>query len=572
METGSWTFACEHCGESLADDSKYESPTCPTCHFHVHDECIADCPEHFPSASSLHDDDWYFACGHCAEALPAQTGGQQSPTCKNCDFHVHPSCFGFCPEEPRFKPLTNDYKIVRSTQNVNTRETRTLAELYPTTGSASNPGYRKLINTLGCIFLNDVSILRLSCGDELAWLNPYTGNQHNRCVFVQLVLAALHRDSVCTSFESHFYEAFLGSGQVFLNFNWCMGLLKTSRPRVIAGDLNVCLCCGWMGLTGQLGKIRTFLVGYLNTAVRLDQQLSGTGKPAPIYQSVRGRLNALLKSYIESRSLLDEFSIEIRREIAYLYIYLNNRCVNQSTYNLGKGTFSATFDPNKKGRLDEIRASEWNALCRASRLVSLSNLQFCHADFAVTTQSAGLGDLVIYDCPFPEFRIAIPSALEDDIELFTSGKSHLFTSPLLALEDCKKQCGMKGGGHYGGDEGGDLQLRILEDAVAKVQKGSSVVICNYATPTLLVWYRKLSIALYHDVPPIILFKRPQKDDQLYCLVVWPSDRVLAKNGKSARQYVNDRILAIYASISKVMHQKSSMSKTEIEALLDKGWQ
>src|SRR5262245_60459417 len=277
METGSWTFACEHCGESLADDSNYESPTCPTCHYHVHQECLADCPESYGPDPGT-DDGWVFACGHCAEPLPPQDT-KQSPTCKNCNFHVHSSCFGLCPEQPQFEPVTTEYKIVPSTLSLNTRETRSLKELYPIDGSANNRSYRGLLESLGCVFLNNVSYLRLSCGDELAWLNPYTGNQHNRCVFIQLVLAALWRDSASVDYNSHFYEAFLGSGQVFLNFSWCTELFKTRQPSVIAGDLNVCLCCAWMGLTSQLGQKRRFLVGYVNTAVRLDQRL-GTSNQA----------------------------------------------------------------------------------------------------------------------------------------------------------------------------------------------------------------------------------------------------------------------------------------------------
>src|SRR5262249_13261219 len=170
-----------------------------------------------------------------------------------------------------------------------------------------------------------------------------------------------------------------------------------------------------------------------------------------------------------------------------LSLYLPEQSVCESIdLHLGTGKFSASFDINKKGRLDQIRTSEWNALCRVSQLASTTNLQFCCGDFALTTKSAGLGDVVIYDCPFPEFAIAIPSELKDDVALLKEGKPlTIGESDLDVVKQCRNQISMKGGGHYGGDEGGKLQLRILKDAAARVRKGASVVICNYATPTLL---------------------------------------------------------------------------------------
>jgi hypothetical protein len=206
-----------------------------------------------------------------------------------------------------------------------------------------------------------------------------------------------------------------------------------------------------------------------------------------------------------------------------------------------------------------------------SQMVSTTGLRFQHRDFAETTSPAGLGDLVIYDCPFPEFSVSIPSALQSDFELVTNGGWFKVDDPAAVLDQCRAQSKMKGGGHYGGDEGGDLQLRILKDAALRVKKGASVVICNYATPTLLVWYKKMSMALYQGDVPIFLFKRPQKDDQLYCLAIWPSDQVLARTRRSARQYVEDRIQAIYAEISNAMGGSAMVQKAQLGLLLQKHW-
>lgn len=82
------------------------------------------------------------------------------------------------------------------------------------------------------------------------------------------------------------------------------------------------------------------------------------------------------------------------------------------------------------------------------------------------------------------------------------------------------------------------------------------------------------MALYQDVLPIFLFKRPQRGDQLYCLVIWPSDEVLARTRKRARAYIDDRIQAAYAAISTSMCTKSSLSSLsslEVGAILDQGW-
>jgi len=562
METGSWTLACQHCEEPLHDNSHSQSPVCLECGYHVHPECTVKCPES--------EEGWHFVCGHCTETLPPQGPGQQSPTCQHCQYHVHQACRGICPEVLAFEPLTTEYKIVPSTRSLNTRETRLLDELYPREASENNRAYRSLLAALGCVFLNDVSYLRLSCGDGLAWLNPYTGNQHNRCVFVQLVLAVMWRDSVSRQIGRGLYEAFLGSGQVFMNFSWCEGLFGNNQPRVIAGDLNVCLCCAWMGLTGQLGDRRRFLLGYLNKAAHRDKALSDSVEPAEYYKKLKDRLNALIEALADSRMQLEDCEIEDLVKIAYFYIYLNNRCVNQATYNLNTGVFSASLDNGKLKRLDELRRNEWNALCRASTSASKTELKFCQGDFTQTTETAGLGDLVVYDCPFPEFSIAIPGNLQTDFDLVVNGR-WFDVGVEQALAQCAKQTDMKGGGHYGGDEGGNLQLRILKDAVARVRGGASAVICNYATPTLLVWYSKLSMALYFESVPIFVFKRPQTGDQLYCLAIWPSDHVLARTQKRAGAYVQERILAVYRLISAAMDERSEVSRLEVKSILDKSW-
>jgi site-specific DNA-adenine methylase len=560
METGSWTFACQHCEEPLRDDSHYQSPVCLECGYHVHPECTVKCPES--------EEGWHFICGHCTETLPPQGPGQQSPTCDHCHYHVHRACRTVCPEELAFEPLTTEYKIVPSTKSLTTRETRALAELYPSETSENNRAYRRLVAGLGCVFLNDVSYRRLSCGDGLAWLNPYTGNQHNRCVFVQLVLAALSRDSVSRQFGRRLFEAFLGSGQVFMNFSWCEGLFGNEQLRVVAGDLNVCLCCAWRGLTGQLTSLRRFLLGYLDSATRRDKELSESLDPGAVYLRLKNKLNNLIAALGDVQ--LEDCEPDDLIKIAYLYIYLNNRCANQATYNLNTGTFSVSLDKAKLTRLDELRRSEWNALCHAGTLASRMELQFCHGDFAQTTKSASLGDLVVYDCPFPEFSIAIPGNLESDFNLVVGGGT-FDVGVDQALAQCAKQTNMKGGGHYGGDEGGSLQLRILRDAVGRVRSSASVVICNYATPTLLVWYSKLSMALYFENVPIFLFKRPQTGDQLYCLAIWPSDAVLARTKKRASEYVRERILAVYKLIGAAMEDRSEVSRLEVKSILDKCW-
>ena len=568
-DSGGWSLACGHCARTLPEQSQgYQSPTCDTCHFHVHEECLDECNERLELPGG--GGGWHFACGHCGERLPPQTPGKESPTCASCKFHIHLGCLDECAEDPSFDRLPDERQIVTSSKQVNTSEKRSLAQIYPVGYSALNGNYRKLIDGLGCIFIDDLSYLRLSCGDGLAWLNPYTGNQHNRCLFVQLALAALWRDSASVVFKNHFFEAFLGSGQVFLNFAWCGGLFDTTTARVVAGDLNVCLCAAWMGLVGQLSEQKAFLAGYLNRALRLDRLVAGN---ADIYDSVLVRLNVLLASggELTGGDLVENYSEETLVEIAHLYIYLNNRCANQTSYNLGTGHFSATLDKAKQKRLDQIRTAEWNALCRVAQRVSPSSLVFRRADFAWTTAKAGLGDVVIYDCPFPKFSIST-DPVKSDFNIVVKGNLTSWTRDVnQALSECSGNRRMEGGGHYGGDEGGDLQIRILRDAVGRQRAGASILICNYATPALLVWFSKLSYALYGTILPIFLFKRPQKGDELYFIAIWPSQRVLDKSGKTAKKYLTERIWQLYRAISDKMSGRHSLSGAEVKLLIDKGW-
>jgi site-specific DNA-adenine methylase len=578
-ETESWSLACGHCEKTLPEQTRqYVSPTCDVCRFHVHEECLDECLEKLAwPPDHAGDQGWGFACGHCGEALPPQVPGKESPTCANCHYHMHLRCLDDCREGPRFEELTCDYKVVSSSKQINTSEKASLDVLYPVDKFRANNGnYRKLLTGLGCTFVRDLGSLRLSCGDGLAWLNPYTGNQHNRCVFVQLALAALWRDSASAAYESHLFEAFLGSGQVFLNFNWCGKLLGTTTPSVVAGDLNVCLCAAWMGLAGQLCEPQQFLAGYLNRACRLDSLLAraaGNDAQKELYDSLNVRLNVLLASGGElSDELLESYTEDTLVEIGQLYVYLNNRCANQTSYNLSTGKFSASLDQKKCKRLGAIRTLEWNALCRVSRIASAVHLDFARADFAVTTTAAGLGDVVVYDCPFPEFSIAIPETLKGDLEVVANGRLDAWPRDVAqALTQCSGKGRMRGGKRYGANDGEGLQIRILQDAVLKQQAGASVVICNYATPTLLIWYSKLSYALYGAILPMFVFKRPQKGEELYFIAIWPSQSVLTKSGKGATAYLTERLNGVYRAISQKMSSRTSLSEQEVKLALSEGW-
>jgi site-specific DNA-adenine methylase len=506
-------------------------------------------------------------------------------------------------EEEESSSDTASFQVVPSSKAEKTPEISDL-DLLEYTKKKNVSGYRQLIDTLKCVHVKNFGYARLSCGDGLAWLSPYTGNQHNRCLFIQLALAATMRYSTSPHYASTLFEAFMGSGQVSLNYHWCRGLFGSPTVRVRAGDINLPLSCAWENMCTDSTLVGT----YLAYASAWDSQIENAypvlkhginllieclSKRRPASPALKKQLEDYLSDWDWQDTNEDEdedededeeeeeegeadfdFDVEsaLRRLIGILYVYLNNRCVLSTTYNVSTGIVSATImKDHSKSKLSAIREREAKRLALVQKYKGEMSLRFEESDFAATTEGAGLGDLVVYDCPFPEYACCVSSTQQQQAKELSQWKSKPVKTAFDLCRTEAQRTSMTGGNHYGINDGATLQLRILEDAIKKVQAGASVVLCNYATPELMLWYGRVFAALYQDdAIPIYLLKRPGKGDQLYLFMVLPGTNVM-KRHNSVAQFLRDRIWKPYSDISEALQKMGSVPALKLKQLLGQAW-
>ena len=170
--------------------------------------------------------------------------------------------------------------------------------------------------------------------------------------------------------------------------------------------------------------------------------------------------------------------------MAQHYLWLMNRSQLMPKLRAQGGVIGAKLFGNRVS--NEVRVREVRALKSLSaRLVSgtvTAPHTILRADLAVTMARAQKcsSAVVVVDAPFPKF------------------------SYTLGVEDIK--C-------YGTDDGEDLQMRLLGSTKELFQLGRPVILCNYATPTLILAYQEAGAY------PIFTFKSP-KDSTIYMLAVF----------------------------------------------------
>ena len=336
--------------------------------------------------------------------------------------------------------------------------------------------------------------------DQFAWLNPYTGNQHNRAMFTHLVIGAVAaRLRAVNGNRPRLIEPFVGSGQIYLNACKHAAEFNRGQPlfaEVIAGDLNPYVIAAH-SLMRSLGN--DFVVGYKAFAETWDGKAQGSQPDA---------------SYLELRNWTDTDGRRAakgqqneRRDAAFAYIYLVNRCTRGSKLN-NLGGVTVTMDKAKLTRLASIRASESKALTACVGTLSSLKCSFGHRDFADTCAEAEPTDLVIMDCPFPDFSYTVPNTLPQP-----------GTEPSLQ--------GLQQAGTYGtGDDGSSLQIKIVQQIKNLTSQGTTVLVCNFANPELVLAYRHLIATPGGEGGKqsyVFTYKSPSTTSEAYQLAVIPGN-------------------------------------------------
>lgn len=348
------------------------------------------------------------------------------------------------------------------------------------------------------IYLERFGNFWLPDADQFAWLNPYTGNQHNRSMFTHLVISGVaSRLRAVNGGLPRLIEPFVGSGQVY--FNACMHGAEFTRGQqlfseVIGGDLNpyVIAAHTMMRLLGD-----NFVAGYKTYAEMMDGKVLAAQSDAP-YRELRAWTDTNGRAAATGDA-------NAKRDAAFVYIYLVNRCTRGSKLNASDGVV-VTLDGTKVSRLASIRVAEVKTLTACVGVLRSLPCTFGHRDFALTCAKAKPTDLVIMDCPFPDFAYTVPKVLpQPGVE-----------PSLLSLKQA---------GTYGtGDDGSSLQIQIVEQIKTLTSQGTTVLVCNFANPELVLAYRHLINSPSGEAGKqsyCFTYKSPSTTSEAYQLAVIP---------------------------------------------------
>jgi site-specific DNA-adenine methylase len=338
-------------------------------------------------------------------------------------------------------------------------------------------------------FLREFTNLWVPERERYAWLSPYLGNKHNRAFFTQLVIATVAR-AVFRANRGRFprfIEPFVGSGQVFLNACTWGPVLNAGVPsfvEVIAGDLNHYLIAAY---DAMLRSGKHFVTLYVEHAKEYDDDIRGA-------QAVYKRNQLWLGGYgrDSARNRADPAGRDLA---AFDYIWTVNRTRRGTSLNRTGGVTGTMGN----GNLGKIREREADTLTAIGEVLPAIRLRAAHRDFQQTCALAGPSDLVFLDCPFPKFTNVVPRA----------GQTHRTESANT----------------YGtGEDGEGLQSRIIDEAARLVEQGTTVIICNFANPGLVLDYRKLirnNVAEAAKRDYVYTYKAPSMDSTLYQLAILP---------------------------------------------------
>ncbi len=327
---------------------------------------------------------------------------------------------------------------------------------------------------------------------RFAWLSPYTGNKHNRTHFTQLVIACVAQ----AKFKANggkfpaLIEPFVGSGQIFLHACTWGPALNEGVPlfcKVIAGDLNPYLIAAYQ-----------FILDYKDSAV---PDYLGSATSMDSFAGQFGAVVTELNDHGRDR-LANKYNVGELHEAAVMYIWLVNRCLHGSSLNATgvNATVNAKLDRAK------VRRREGQAITAVLATLRGTSFSYACRDFAQTTALAQPSDIVVMDCPFPKFAYTVPTVVPDRPETFDSVTANTYGT---------------------GDDGAALQSRIVDEAKRLTDRGTTVILCNFANPGLVLAYRKLltGIADADKRHFIYTYRSPSTKSEAYQLAILPGANV-----------------------------------------------
>jgi len=311
---------------------------------------------------------------------------------------------------------------------------------------------------------NDVDV----GGTETRLFVPYTGNEHNRRKFVHLLLrvVAAHEEAATGRLPDYF-EPCVGSGQIFMNHRPAM------FARITLGDINPFLLSIYLSVQR---RGTGFIDEYVEKAEFRDQN------PETNFAHKLDWLGAIrpFDKRVE-RMLSDQTDCEL---MAIHYLWMMNRSQLMPKLRTAGGVVGAKlYTPRVSA---DVRLREKRALSALRTRLTTGTVTtpptILRADLAATMARAEScpSCVVVVDAPFPKFSY---------VEGYTA-------------INC-----------YGTEDGEDLQTRLLSAAKKLFDLGRPVIICNYATPSLILAYQEAGAY------PIFSFKSP-KDSTIYMLAVF----------------------------------------------------
>jgi site-specific DNA-adenine methylase len=381
------------------------------------------------------------------------------------------------------------------TLNVN-KYVELLTGLFPCEGGAVNQTqlnvfsgdlgkmYLKFIND-NTIWVNEFTRYWLPSYDAFSWLSPYPGNAHNRALFTQLALLftlkAKHEHNGVQA--PNLFEPFIGTGQIFMGAEAFADQFLEATPFNVlgAGDLNEFLIAAYRAMQAYPDFAERYFEYAYTQDELLDQGFDGGIQPH-VYNAILNEING----YDRTNNAND-------LDIGMRYIWLVNRCLRQTSVKGGRLKGKVNVEINVFG----VQTREKRTLPNVVRLVRTANRHFIVADFANTAAHAQGTDVVFFDCPFPEFSRMMPS--EDGGLLSTPSNT------------------------YGLDGDKALQSRIIEVAQGLATAGTTVLLCNFANPDLVLAYHELlsSTGVQHPRDYIFTYKSPSSDTTVYQLAIVP---------------------------------------------------
>ncbi|MFJ4670074.1 hypothetical protein [Kitasatospora purpeofusca] len=337
--------------------------------------------------------------------------------------------------------------------------------------------------------------LLLPNADQFAWLNPYTGNRHNRTHFTQLVLARVAQAKFVDNGGKlpRLIEPFVGSGQVFLN-STCWGpAFSGGMPlfgSVVAGDLNHYVIGAYWAMC-RFGA--DFVTQYLRLAEAWDGNLVANHEWA-VAELANGRAAVEALTDRPNQAVMTCFK----------YIWLVNRSVRGTKLNAAGG-ITATCNVRTGSALARLRQQE--EACLGAVVATLSRIRFDFAcrDFRDTCDKADRLDVVLMDCPFPAFNNQLVRP----------------NHPRPA------KAGSRTTNTYGtGDDGEDLQQAIVDAARKLLRQGTTVILCNFANPGLVQAYQGLieNVAATEHKYFTFTYRSPATTSEAYQLTIVPGLR------------------------------------------------